>query len=373
MTLLQIAANERDDTREYYVAIHARSGTRGVVWDDALAGFLVTSYGHCATALRSESFGRLPVRLPRGRHDDLVACAERVLSRQSMFQDEAAVRRAHWRERACAVRDADIARLVDDAIGDAPGEDLYADVLQPFASRVACATVGIDECGRRALQPLIDPCVRFFDGKLRGPAQVDGAMYAIVALYDRLLVMFRESTDEYSDWVADAMLTLVAGQESTAYLLATIFLEAPTPPRGAVAEWVTESLRFDSPIQLVGRRALVDTALGDVALPEGAHVYLHVGAANRDPRVFDQPHRFEPGRRSPRPLSFGLGERQCLGRSLATRAASTFLTRLVARGCWFVPEEVRRCVGVSGRGFERLRGRMTTIATNSGERDDGDR
>ena len=76
-------------------------------------------------------------------------------------------------------------------------------------------------------------------------------------------------------------------------------------------------LRYDSPVQFTGRRAVADLELGGRRIKEGDHVVLFLGAANRDPEVFPDPDRFDITRESKRHLAFGLGLHFCLGAPLA--------------------------------------------------------
>ncbi|WP_370542026.1 cytochrome P450 [Amycolatopsis sp. FDAARGOS 1241] len=63
---------------------------------------------------------------------------------------------------------------------------------------------------------------------------------------------------------------------------------------GSLAEAaVEEVLRYDSPIQLTLRTALVDTVVGGVELTAGTQTVVLIGAANRDPRAFRDPGVFD--------------------------------------------------------------------------------
>ncbi len=80
---------------------------------------------------------------------------------------------------------------------------------------------------------------------------------------------------------------------------------------------VEEMLRFESPLQLVERRASGPTTLGDAAVRADETVKLLLGSANHDERVFRDPDAFDV-RRSPNPhLAFGYGIHLCLGAPLA--------------------------------------------------------
>ncbi|MFD0784902.1 cytochrome P450, partial [Micromonospora azadirachtae] len=126
--------------------------------------------------------------------------------------------------------------------------------------------------------------------------------------------------------LANLVLLLVAGFETTTNLLGTgikLLLERPeqadrlrADPHLAPA-FVEEILRYDSPVQLTGRLTTVPLDLGEgLGLPGGADVTMLLGAANRDPARYPDPHRFDPDRPNVQPVSFGGGAHYCLGAPL---------------------------------------------------------
>jgi cytochrome P450 len=71
--------------------------------------------------------------------------------------------------------------------------------------------------------------------------------------------------------------------------------------------------------------------LGDTPVPAGTRLTLILAAANRDPRRFPSPDRFDPDRPANKPLSFGAGTHFCLGAPLARLEAAIALPRLLRR------------------------------------------
>ncbi len=94
---------------------------------------------------------------------------------------------------------------------------------------------------------------------------------------------------------------------------------------------VDEFLRFESSNQLGNRRALKSCELGGVSLPEGALVTLCIGAANRDPALFEQPEVLNLNRTNNKHLAFGFGVHQCAGLSLARLEGRIAIGRFVQR------------------------------------------
>ncbi|BAJ28133.1 MULTISPECIES: cytochrome P450 [Kitasatospora] len=149
--------------------------------------------------------------------------------------------------------------------------------------------------------------------------------------------------------IANLALLLVAGFETTGNLIGNALARLFAHPEAAAAlrdgtldpgALVEEVLRHDPPVQLTSRLAAQDglTAAG-LPVEAGTAVLLLLGAANRDPRRYPDPGRFDPWRyqaadgREPagRPLSFGSGPHFCLGSQLARLEAATALPALLRR------------------------------------------
>ncbi len=80
---------------------------------------------------------------------------------------------------------------------------------------------------------------------------------------------------------------------------------------------IDEFLRFESSNQLSNRRATRDFELAGQFFEAGTLLTLCIGAANRDPAVFDQPNQLDLARAHNKHLAFGYGIHQCAGMSLA--------------------------------------------------------
>jgi cytochrome P450 len=115
-----------------------------------------------------------------------------------------------------------------------------------------------------------------------------------------------------------------------------------------------EVLRYDAPVQLVGRVAARDAVIGTMPIGAGELVLAMLGAGNRDPARFSSPDEFDLTRKGTAPLSFGGGIHRCLGAPLARVEAGEFLAGLVRRfpGLSLAGEPVR--AGVVFRGFSDL-------------------
>ena len=137
-----------------------------------------------------------------------------------------------------------------------------------------------------------------------------------------------------------SFLLLVAGNETTTNLIsnAAILLDRSRDQRSLLTQdparipgAIEEFLRYDSPVQGLGRTTTAPMTLHGVTIPEGSKVLLLFGSANRDERKIREPERFDV-LRDPNPhLAFGFGAHFCLGANLARLEARVAFEELLAR------------------------------------------
>ena len=89
-----------------------------------------------------------------------------------------------------------------------------------------------------------------------------------------------------------------------------------------------ESLRWDSPSRMAGRMAMRDVEIGGVVIPKGERCGLMFAAANRDPRKWKDPDRYELKRENRGHVGWGYGVHACVGRVLALLEAEALLGAL---------------------------------------------
>jgi cytochrome P450 len=77
--------------------------------------------------------------------------------------------------------------------------------------------------------------------------------------------------------------------------------------------------------------AIEPVELGGVTMPAGTSVTLCIGAANRDPRQFNDPETLDIGRAPNRHLAFATGAHQCAGMALARLEGAIAISRYLAR------------------------------------------
>jgi cytochrome P450 len=143
------------------------------------------------------------------------------------------------------------------------------------------------------------------------------------------------------DLVATTGLLLFAGFETTVNLISNGVLKAfenphtvaPLAQSPEYAEgFVEEVLRLDPPVQYTIRWPKERLELAGVSLPKGMPVMLMLAAANRDPRVFSDPLKFDPTRSNAREhLSFSAGIHYCIGAGLSRIEGAIALHELFKR------------------------------------------
>ena len=135
-------------------------------------------------------------------------------------------------------------------------------------------------------------------------------------------------------------LLLLAGHVTTTATLGNsvvCFQDAPDAVAqvradpGLLPAAIEEVLRVRTPFPRLARMTTADAELAGVTIPAGQVVIPWLTAANRDERVFAEPHRFDVHRRPNPHLSFGHGIHFCLGAPLARLEARVALRLLLER------------------------------------------
>jgi cytochrome P450 len=149
------------------------------------------------------------------------------------------------------------------------------------------------------------------------------------------------SIPDVIDVVRIAANLFAAGQETTVRLLATALQFIAEHPeqqqllrdqRDKIPNFVEETLRFESPVKGDFRLSRLETNVGGVDIPAGTTVMVLNGAANRDPRRYENPNEFDVDRANARThLAFGHGAHTCPGAPLARAEGRVSLERLLDR------------------------------------------
>ena len=184
---------------------------------------------------------------------------------------------------------------------------------------------------------------------------IDGERLTHKELLQNCIFILNAGHETTTNLIANGLVTLAHWPAEKARLIAN-----PELTRSAVEE----ILRFESSNQLGNRATTAATEIGGVAMPKGTRITLCIGAANRDPEVFADPHRFRIDRTPNRHLAFASGPHQCAGLALARLegkvALELFLQRFPDYRLESAPERSRRA---RFRGFSRIPARLGIAET----------
>ncbi|MFT7474087.1 MAG: cytochrome P450 [Verrucomicrobiales bacterium] len=224
--------------------------------------------------------------------------------------------------------------------------DLLSDYAQPYSVAVICSMLGVPTSDTQLLLDWSHAIVKMYE--LTASEEVKIAADRAAGEYidytreliaekrrapDGLLVSELVKVEDAGDTLTEAevisttMVLVEAGHEATVNTLGNGFralmdnreqwerlISGSVEPASAVEEL----LRFDPPLQMFERWVLEPgLEIGGQALAVGDEVAMLFGAAQRDPRRFDDPDTFDVGRNDPAHIGFGGGIHFCIGAPLA--------------------------------------------------------
>jgi cytochrome P450 len=287
--------------------------------------------------------------------------------------------------------ESDITGLVDgllDKVAAAGRMEVIADLAYPLPVAVICRLLGVpieDEAqfswASALLAQGLDPFIAFTGQPQGFEERMKAGLWLRGYLRDLLrqrradpgedlmsgLIAVEEAGDQLTEEeiVATCNLLLIAGHETTVNLIANGVLAMLRHPEhwsalsqdaDRASAIVEETLRWDPPVQLVGRIAGEDMSISEVRIPKGDSMMLLLAAAHRDPAVTERPDEFDPTRDSIRHLAFGLGPHFCLGAPLARLEAAVALSAVTQRfpDARFIPDPPVYKPNVTLRGMAGL-------------------
>lgn len=98
-----------------------------------------------------------------------------------------------------------------------------------------------------------------------------------------------------------------------------------------IDDCINEVLRLESPVQYTGRLVRSKISFGDITFKAGDLVVIDIGAANRDPLIYEDPNSFYIARKSIPHLAFGFGAHYCIGAILSLMECRAVLKNLIKR------------------------------------------
>ncbi|MYA13828.1 MAG: cytochrome P450, partial [Acidimicrobiaceae bacterium] len=231
-----------------------------------------------------------------------------------------------------------IDRLLD-AIAPAGRADLVAQVTSRFPVQVICGIVGVpttdheqfndwsikinygplypeegvaaSQAMRDYLEPLVEARRAEPTGDLLSElvhAEIDGARLTDEKIYGFLRLLLPAGAETTYRAFGSCLLALLERPEAMSRVLAD---------RSLVPAAVEETLRWETSVTMVARRAAADTEIGGCPVPAGSSVSIINGSASHDEARWDDPGQWDLDRVPQQHMAFGTGPHQCLGMHLA--------------------------------------------------------
>jgi cytochrome P450 len=254
-----------------------------------------------------------------------------------------------------------IARRYLAEISERGSAELMAEYFEPISVRAVGDLLGFEEVDSETLRHWFHTLSLGFSNKTLAPepfAASDAVTEEIRAVVDpKLERLAREPDDSsLSHWLHDGMpegetrppeyiyptllVILLGGLQEPGHGAGSVLLgllSRPDQLRRVVEDprliprAVSEGLRWITPIwTTLGRSPYQDVERAGVKIPQGAHVLLAYGSANRDESEFENPEVFDIDRAQHPHMAFGTGKHTCAGSSFAPNVIRIALEELLA-------------------------------------------
>jgi 4-methoxybenzoate monooxygenase (O-demethylating) len=268
--------------------------------------------------------------------------------------------------------------LVDRLVG-AGSFDAMEELARVFPVEAFADEVGVPEEGRANLLPYGDmvfngqgPRNEYFHAAMENAAEVQEWIMASCRRENLTPGGFGAQIYEAADageiteeqalmlvrsFLSAGLDTTMSALGNAVYLLATnpgqldVLRADPSLARPAFEE----TIRLETPVQVFSRTATRSTEVGGVGIAEDQRVMIFFGAANRDPRRWDNPDAFDIRRKASGHLAFGLGIHGCVGKPVARIEGEAVLGALARKvGSIELVGEPERHLNNTVRSFESL-------------------
>ena len=341
-----------------------------VHWDPYMHAWVVTSYAEAVTVLKDFSADRTP---PLAYLDQLGLSLMKpfaeVMLQQMMFMDGAMHARlrgicaAAFTPRRVEELRAEIEFIADELIDnviESGRMDMIADFANRFPAIVTAKLLGVPVEDHEQLHAWVIDLAEVLGNFQHHPDRVAEIVRSLEDLKRYVAARMAEqrrspasglihslmttevdghrlSDDEV---IANTIITLIGGHETTTNLIASGFLTLLRDPENfeqlrnhpeIVGSAVEELLRFESPVQHTARIAPADMQLGGKTIRKDARVVAVLAAANRDPNRFPGPDRLDLLRPDNRHLAFGWAAHFCFGAPLARMEGQIAFNKLLRR------------------------------------------
>ena len=364
-----------------YPAYASLREMRGAVWLDRIEMYILTRFADVKVALANwQSFTSANGVMMNARMNDMlrgiVLCSddpEHAAMRKVLIAPLMPRELRSLTEKITSEADALIERLVAKKRFDAATE-----LAQYLPVTIVSELVGLPEDGRErmldwaaanfdcfgpinrrteAAFPIVEEMVNFAFTQCV-PEKLKAGSWAarIWEAADRGEIRHEQCPVMMNDYMGPSLDTTIFATGAAIMLLATnpdqwdILRRNPA----LIPNAVNEVVRIESPIQNFSRVATVDYEVDGVTLEAGSRVIVSYGAANRDPRKWEHPDRFDVNRRAMDHVGFGHGVHQCIGNNLARMEIAALLTALAKRVERIELHSSERHINNVLRGFRHL-------------------
>jgi len=341
-----------------------------VHWDPYMHAWVVTSYAEAMTVLMNYSADRTP---PPAYLDRLglsfMKPFSEVMLQQMMFMDGAMHARlrgicsAAFTPRRVEGLRTDIESVANELIDKVIEHghmDMIHDFANPLPAIVTARLLGVPADDHRQLHAWVLDLAEVLGNFQHHPNRVAQIVESLEDLKDYVAARVEEQrrrptgglihalmTAEFDgqklsdeEVIANTIITLIGGHETTTNLIASGFLTLLRNPAcleqlrsqpQIAASAVEELLRFESPVQHTARIAPAEMQLGGKTIKKGSRVVAGLAAANRDPTRFPDPDQLDLLRSDNRHLAFGWAAHFCFGAPLARMEGQIAFNALLRR------------------------------------------
>jgi len=352
---------------------HLRAGPRLQPLPERPGFWLVYGYADCTALLRdSRLTSHRPARAMLGVADDeLEEFASLVSHMQRWLLQLDAPRHAQMRRLmnpgfappAVGRLRPEVETIIDRLLNemeDSTQPDLIRHLAYPLPVQVISEMLGLPQELRRRCTELSNDIANWFGNVLRTPERARAAQRAISELTGYFAELVRErrrlprddllslliSAGERGERLSDdevyaqCVMLLFAGHETTRHLIGNAMFTLLSHQRTLaevhshpqfVPNAIEELLRFESPIQAIPRGVKADIDFDGETIPAGSSLVLMIGAAQRDPRQYEEPDLLDVHRQHIRHLAFGGDAHVCLGATLARLESQLAVGALLRR------------------------------------------
>lgn len=224
-------------------------------------------------------------------------------------------------------------------------QDLIQGLAYPLPAMIIAHLLGVPGKDIDLIKQWSDHIAHFLGAK-SGPAEAIKAQKSIVDMSAYLkdlladmpmadnetlvknLKQFQQENPDFSDedLIANCILFLFAGHETTTYLIANMWYWLQRHPEQmqwlrehpeSISSALEEGIRFDGPVHRLGRMITQDVQLGEYGLKKGKKVFMLIAAAHRSEALCERPNEFDIHRPVTKHMGFGFGPHLCSGAALA--------------------------------------------------------